>query len=169
LAKKAVAAKATARGAGKKKSSARPVATARRAPVAKPQKTTGGKQRVAVSHYDEDDFVPDGLRAYALYRDLGVAEASSGVAQAHVIRLLGPCNPKEVSKLHIHDVQFQMVYVLSGWVKTWIEGQGETLMRQGSSWTQPPRIKHMIRDYSDNCELLEVILPAEFETREISK
>src|SRR6266496_3239990 len=67
-----------------------------------------------------------------------------------------------------HDVDFQMVYVLKGWVKTYMEGQGETLMKQGSSWTQPPRIKHMILDYSDDVELLEVILPAEFKTVELT-
>jgi quercetin dioxygenase-like cupin family protein len=60
-----------------------------------------------------------------------------------------------------------MVYVLKGWVKTYMEGQGETLMTEGSSWTQPPRIKHLIMDYSDDVELLEVILPAEFKTVEL--
>jgi quercetin dioxygenase-like cupin family protein len=85
-----------------------------------------------------------------------------------VIRLIGPCNPAEVSKLHFHDVEFQMVYVLKGWIKFYIEGQGETLMKQGGAWTQPPRIKHMVMDYSDDVELLEVILPAEFKTVELA-
>jgi hypothetical protein len=126
------------------------------------------KQRVAISHYRDEDFKADGLRTYAKYRDLGIAEASQGLARAHVIRLIGPCNPAEVSKLHFHDVDFQMVYVLKGWVKTYMEGQGETLMREGSSWTQPPRIKHLIMDYSDDVELLEVILPADFKTVELA-
>jgi uncharacterized cupin superfamily protein len=126
------------------------------------------KQRIAVSHHREEDFKPDGLRAYAKYRDLGISDATHGLAQAHVIRLLPPCNPAEVSKLHYHDVEFQMVYVLKGWVKTYMEGQGETLMQQGSAWTQPPKIKHMILDYSDDVELLEVILPADFKTVEIA-
>ena len=125
------------------------------------------KQRIAISHHREEDFKADGLRAYAKYRDLGIAAASHGLAQAHVIRLQGPCNPEEVSKLHFHDVQFQMVYVLKGWVKTYMEGEGETLMKEGSAWTQPPKIKHMILDYSDDVELLEVILPAEFKTVEL--
>ena len=85
-----------------------------------------------------------------------------------MIRLIGPCNPEEVSKLHFHDVEFQLVYVLKGWVKTYIEGQGETLMKEGSCWTQPPRVKHLILDYADNSELLEVILPAEFKTVELA-
>ena len=126
------------------------------------------KQRIAISHYRDEDFKADGLRAYAQYRDLGVAAASQGIAQAHVIRLIGPCNPAEVSKLHFHHVEFQMVYVLKGWVKTYLEGQGETLMQAGSAWTQPPRIKHLIMDYSDDVELLEVILPAEFKTVELA-
>ena len=147
---------------------------ARGGPAAKPKskaKETSKprpKQRIAISHHREEDFKADGLRTYAKYRDLGIAEATHGLAQAHVIRLIGPCNPAEVSKLHYHDVEFQMVYVLKGWVKTYMEGQGETLMKEGSAWTQPPRIKHLIMDYSDDVELLEVILPAEFKTVELA-
>ena len=137
-----------------------------RAPA--PVKRTRPKQRIAISHYRDEDFKADGLRTYAHYRDLGIADASQGLAQAHVIRLIGPCNPAEVSKLHFHDVEFQMVYVLKGWVKTYMEGQGETMMQEGSCWTQPPRIKHLIMDYSDDVELLEVILPAEFKTVELA-
>ena len=141
-------------------------AMARAMPAAKP--VARPKQRIAISHYRDEDFLTNGLRAYAQYRDLGIAVASNGLARAHVIRLIGPCNPAEVSKLHFHDVEFQMVYVLKGWVKTYMEGQGETLMKEGSCWTQPPRIKHLIRGYSDDCELLEVILPAEFKTVELA-
>ena len=126
------------------------------------------KQRIAVSHHRNEDFKADGLRAYAHYRDLGIKDATHGLAQAHVIRLQGPCNPHEVSKLHYHDVEFQMVYVLKGWVKTYMEGHGETMMQEGSCWTQPPKIRHMILDYSDNVELLEIILPADFKTVELT-
>jgi hypothetical protein len=176
MAKRKPASRAAAKTAAQKKSparkpaaksSARKAIKAKRAsPAAKPKARP--KQRIAISHHREEDFKADGLRTYAKYRDLGIAEASHGLAQAHVIRLVGPCNPAEVSKLHFHDVEFQMVYVLKGWVKTYLEGQGETLMQQGSAWTQPPRIKHLIMDYSDDVELLEVILPAEFKTVELA-
>ncbi|MGA2292669.1 cupin domain-containing protein [Bradyrhizobium sp.] len=181
MAKQKTKSRAAARTAAQKKSPARnsvggksaAKSTARKPLKAKagalpPAKRARPKQRIAISHYRDEDFKADGLRAYAKYRDLGVADASAGVAQAHVIRLIGPCNPAEVSKLHFHNVDFQMVYVLKGWVKTYLEGQGETLMQAGSSWTQPPRIKHMIMDYSDDVELLEVILPAEFKTVELA-
>ena len=75
------------------------------------------EQRVAVSHYDNRDF-QSGLRSYAQYRDLGMVEATHGMVRAHVLRFTEPCDPAVVSKLHCHDTQFQMVYVLQGWVKT---------------------------------------------------
>jgi hypothetical protein len=180
MAKQKPKSRAASRKAPQKKSPARKSAgkgaakpTARKKLTAKgrvqpPAKRLRPKQRIAISHHRDEDFKADGLRAYAQYRDLGVAEASQGLARAHVIRLIGPCNPAEVSKLHFHDVDFQMVYVLKGWVKTYMEGQGETLMKEGSSWTQPPRIKHLIMDYSDDVELLEIILPAEFKTVELA-
>jgi hypothetical protein len=159
--KKSPARKAAAKSVARKKIKSRGRASA-------PAKRARPKQRIAVSHHREEDFKADGLRTYAKYRDLGIADASNGLARAHVIRLIGPCNPAEVSKLHFHDVEFQMVYVLKGWVKTYMEGQGETLMQEGSAWTQPPRIKHLIMDYSDDVELLEVILPADFKTVELA-
>jgi hypothetical protein len=178
MARKKPKSRAAAKTAAQKKSPARKAAkkTAAKSTARKKLKAKGRemsvkrarpKQRIAISHHREEDFKADGLRTYAQYRDLGIAKASQGLAQAHVIRLIGPCNPAEVSKLHFHDVEFQMVYVLKGWVKTYMEGQGETLMKQGSAWTQPPRLKHLIMDYSDDVELLEVILPAEFKTVEL--
>ena len=181
MAKQKPTSRAAARNAQQKKSPARKAAaksTARKTIKAKDHKTKAravpaakrarAKQRIAISHHRDEDFKADGLRTYAKYRDLGIAEASQGMARAHVIRLIGPCDPAEVSKLHFHDVDFQMIYVLKGWVKTYMEGQGETLMTEGSAWTQPPRLKHLIMDYSDDVELLEVILPADFKTVELA-
>ena len=180
MARKKPKSRAAGRSAAQKKSPARKTAkkTAAKSTARKKLKSKGrgpapvrrarAKQRIAISHHREEDFRADGLRTYAQYRDLGFADATNGLAQAHVIRLIGPCDPAEVSKLHVHDVDFQMVYVLKGWVKTYMEGQGETLMKEGSAWTQPPRIRHLIMDYSDDVELLEVILPAEFKTVELS-
>jgi hypothetical protein len=158
--------KKSPRKAAAKTSARRKLKSKGRAPA--PAKKARPKQRVAISHHREEDFKADGLRAYAKYRDLGIADATDGLARAHVIRLMGPCNPDEVSKLHYHDVEFQMVYVLKGWVKTYMEGVGETTFQIGSSWTQPPKIRHLIMDYSDDVELLEVILPADFETKELT-
>ena len=126
----------------------------------------GAPQRFTVSHLEEGSFEA-GLRRYAQYRDLGIKAATSGLAAAHVIRFVPPCIPEEVSKLHTHDVEFQMIYVLKGWIKSEFEGEGAHTFKAGSCWLQPPRIKHRVLDYSDDCEVLEIILPADFETVEM--
>ena len=74
------------------------------------------KQTFNVSHFRAEDFRADGLRSYAKYRDLGIDKATNGMVRAHVIRLVPPCRPEVVSKRHLHDVDFQMVYVLKGWI-----------------------------------------------------
>jgi hypothetical protein len=124
------------------------------------------RQTFVFSHHSPDAF-EQGLRRYAQYRDLGIAAATGGLARAHVIKMIPPCDPAEVSKRHYHDVEFQMVYVLKGWIKGEYEGEGVVTMREGSCWLQPPRIKHAVLDYSDDCELLEIILPADFTTVEL--
>jgi uncharacterized cupin superfamily protein len=125
------------------------------------------KQTFNVSHFRAEDFRADGLRSYARYRDLGMSKATNGLLQAHVIRLVPPCDPKVVSKRHYHDVDLQMIYVLKGWIKGEYDGEVVT-MHEGAAWLQPPRIKHTVLDYSDDCELLlEIITPADFETVEL--
>jgi mannose-6-phosphate isomerase-like protein (cupin superfamily) len=150
---------------------ARPAAKRTAAKRAAPKRTAKAaarkrpSQRFAVSHLAEADF-EDGLRSYARYRDLGFAKATGGLVQAHVIRMIPPVTD-EVRKRHIHDVELQLVYVLKGSMTTDFEGQGPVTMRAGSAWIQPPRIKHTVLDYSDDCEVLEIVLPANFGTKEV--
>jgi quercetin dioxygenase-like cupin family protein len=121
------------------------------------------KQRFVLSHHREEDF-DQGLRPYSAYRDLGIAPATGGMVQAHVIRMTKPFSADEVAIPHYHDVDFQMVYVLKGSFTSEFEGQGVHTFHAGSCWIQPPKIKHTVRGYSDDCELLEIVLPANFET-----
>lgn len=122
-------------------------------------------QKFVFNHLEEDSFEA-GLRDYAEYRDLGIVEATNGMARAHVIKLVPPFVPEEVSKRHTHDVQFQFLYCLKGWMKGEYDGE-EVILREGSSWLQPPNIKHTVLGYSDDCELLEIIMPADFDTEEL--
>jgi len=148
------AAKSPAKKQAKKKTAGKK--TKRAAPKRKPQKFT-------VSHHRDEDF-DAGLRAYSAYRDLGLAPATGGLVQAHVIRMTKPFETGEVDIPHYHDVDFQMVFVLKGWFQSEFEGEGVHTFREGSCWIQPPKIKHTVRGYSDDCELLEIVLPAEFDT-----
>ncbi len=133
---------------------------------ASPAPGARSQQPFTVSHVAETDF-DTGLRRYAHYRDLGMAKATGGMVQAHVIRFVPPCDPGEVAKLHYHEVDFQMIYVLKGWIKTELDGEGTHVMRAGSAWLQPPRIRHKVLDYSADCEVLEIVLPADFKTVEL--
>ena len=163
--KTATARKLKARKASRpssKMSARRRVAARKSKPKAK---AAPRKQTFVASHHDPNAF-ESGLRSYAAYRDLGIAKATNGLAVAHVIRMIPPCDPAVVSKRHYHDVEFQMIYVLKGWIKGEYDGEVAT-MREGSCWLQPPKIKHTVLDYSDDCELLEIILPADFETVEL--
>jgi quercetin dioxygenase-like cupin family protein len=127
---------------------------------------TKAKQRFHVKHERRQDF-DQGLRSYASYRDLGLAEPTTGMVQAHVIRMIAPCDPKVVSKWHYHDVNLQFIYVLKGWIKNEFEVNGVHTMKQGTCWLQPPKIRHRVLDYSADCELLEIVLPAKFDTVEL--
>ncbi len=120
-------------------------------------------QSFAVSHLDESEFKTGGLRDYSSYRDFGFAAATRGLVQAHVIRMTKPFRP-ELSDRHHHEVQFQMAYVLKGWFSTEFEGEGVHVFRAGSCWIQPPGLRHSVRGWSDDCELLEIIMPAEHAT-----
>ena len=163
MAKASTKRKKVARTTARKSSARRPVKAAAKT---RAKAKRAHKQAFVASHLKDARFEP-GLRAYAHYRDLGIAKATGGLARAHVIRLIGPCDPAEVSKRHYHDVDFQMIYVLKGWIKGEYEGAGVVTMHEGACWLQPPKIKHTVLDYSHDCELLEIILPAEFDTVEV--
>ena len=155
--------KASSRAAARKSSARRAVKAAAKT---RPKAKRPPRQTFVASHLEDAKF-EQGLRRYAHYRDLGIAAATGGLARAHVIRMIGPCDPAEVSKRHYHDVDLQMIYVLKGWMKSEFEGAGVITMREGSCWLQPPKIKHTVLDYSDDCEVLEIILPADFQTVEV--
>jgi quercetin dioxygenase-like cupin family protein len=82
---------------------------------------------------------------------------------AHVIRAK-PGVPA-VSERHYHEVEFQMVYVLKGWIRFDYEGVGEVTLTAGSCVHQAPGIRHIELGHSDDLELIEIVMPADFETR----
>jgi Cupin domain len=157
-------------GVRAKKTAVRKGSARSRVPSRNAAKTIANPRRpheLLVSHLREEDFKPDGLRRYARYRDLGVKDATHGMAVAHVIRFHGPCDPKLVSKLHRHAADFQLIYVLKGSISSQFEGHGVHTMTAGGAWLQPKNIKHKVLHYSDDCEVLEIVMPANFKTVEL--
>ena len=62
-----------------------------------------------------------------------------------------------------------MVFLLKGTSRVWFEGQGEMTFEAGDCWIQPPGIQHDVRYYSDDYEVLEITLPADYETVQLEK
>lgn len=121
-------------------------------------------QRLCISKAKDGRFVGDGLRKFFEYRDLGIGDATGGGYDAHVIRAREACT--EGTGRHRHEVDFQMVYVLKGWVRFWYEGRGEVTLEPGDSVLQPPGIRHELTAGSDDLEMLEITAPAEFATHD---
>jgi mannose-6-phosphate isomerase-like protein (cupin superfamily) len=109
-----------------------------------------------------DAVFDEGLRPFFAYRDLGVREATGGAFGAHLIRAVPGTGA--APHWHTHDLGFQLVLVLRGWVTFEYEDIGEVTFRPGDSVLQPPMVRHREIAHSDDLELLEVTAPAEFAT-----
>ncbi len=120
--------------------------------------------RFSASHVKDAVFKDGGLRSCFEYRELGIAEATAGKVMAQVVR----AKPGAHGGFgwHQHKLYFQMYYVLKGWVKFDYEGVGVVVAEAGSCVHQPPGIRHAELDHSDDLELIEITLPAEFSTLE---
>lgn len=121
------------------------------------------KQTFSLSRAKGAKFRKDGLRAFFEYRDLGIREATQGRFNAEVIRA-GTVKDYKRAGLHYHKLDFQLVYVLKGWVKFDYEGEGSFTLKAGDCVLQPPEIRHELTAFSRDMELLEVTSPADFRT-----
>lgn len=119
-----------------------------------------------VASHARDARFERGLRSFFEYRDLGIEQATSGRVVAHVIR--AAVGKDFSSQPHIHKTTFQLVYVLKGWIEFEYEGQGTVKLEAGSCVHQPPEIRHRELGHSEDLEMLEIVLPAAFETQEVS-
>ena len=106
-------------------------------------------RRFHVSHLKKSSFERRGLRSYFEYRDLGIRRATAGRIVAHT--------------------RTQFVYVLKGWVEFEYQGVGRVMMKAGSCFYQPPRIRHREIRHSKNLEMIEVVAPARFKTHSAEK
>jgi len=119
-------------------------------------------KRSIVNHLGPDSFEKDGLRPFFEYRPLGLKELTGGKVGAHVIRAKPGMHAD--APRQSHAVEFQFIYVLKGWAIFDYEGYGEHKLVAGSAVYQPPGIKHKEIAHSDDFEVLEITMPADFET-----
>ncbi|MBC7481633.1 MAG: cupin domain-containing protein [Rhizobacter sp.] len=103
----------------------------------------------------------DGLRDFFLYRDLGVADATSGRVIAHLVK--ADTAPEKGTGWHRHEAEFQIVLMTKGWAK-FMYGDQETLVEAGDCVHHRPAIVHYLSDYPPDMEYLEIVGPADFES-----
>lgn len=115
-----------------------------------------------VQHAGDARF-DQGLREYFAYRNLGYDAATGGRFGANVIRAVPAEHPH--GAWHVHDLEFQFVYVLKGWVEFEYEDIGFVRLEAGSTVMQPPGVVHREIRHSMDVEMLELTSPAEFVTR----
>ena len=118
-----------------------------------------------VATHAKDARFERGLRSFFEYRDLGINQATQGRVAAHVIR--AAAGQAFSSQAHSHATDFQLVYILKGWIEFEYEGQGTVRLEAGSCVVQPPGIRHRELGHSADIEMLEVVLPADFSTTEV--
>lgn len=108
-----------------------------------------------------------GLREIFEYRDLGVKDGTKGDYVAHLIRHNGKKVKDQVQDWHVHDCNFQFVFVLNGWATFEYAGQGRHTIRKGDMILQTPGIAHREIECSQDFEVLEIVAPADFATRTV--
>src|SRR5690242_13935883 len=115
---------------------------------------TKGPMTFSASHAADAVFKDGGLRSCCEYRQLGPRTATAGKVLAHDIR------PKPGAHggfaWHKHHLDFQMYYVLTGWVRFNYDAVGEETARASSCVHQPPGIRHAEVAHSDALELIEI-------------
>ena len=101
-------------------------------------------------------------RAGMRYRDVLPSRQGGRLIASHIsIADGGPV----ADYVHHHDVQFQVIYCLRGWVRVVYEDQGPPfVLEAGDCVLQPPGIRHRVLESSAGLEVLEVTSPAHHTT-----
>ena len=130
---------------------------------------TKPKINVALSRLDESKWEKKGLRAFLEYRDLGAVEATEGRFNANVARAIHAKKSSTNAPLHYHTLGFHLTYVLRGWMRTYYEGVGEIILKAGDCVTYEGEVPQSHTEHSEDFEVLQVTMPAEFPTVQIDK
>ena len=101
-------------------------------------------------------------RAGMHYRDL-VPDRLGGAMIASHIRI--PDGGPVPDMVHFHKVGFQLIFCVHGWVDVLYEDQGGLRrLTPGDCFIQPPEIRHRVVESSDDCQVVEIGVPAEHVT-----
>lgn len=129
-------------------------------PTVNPGRVFDG-QTFCRSEADQAVWRPWRLKGYEA-RETGIGSATGGVASVQVARALGSSHGQVTS--HTSDILF--TFVLSGSATLTGDKQGAHPLTEGDAFVIPPDLRTSLSDASADLRLLEVSVPAGFETRE---
>ena len=120
----------------------------------------------ARSTADDAVWNREGLRPDNEYRELGLAAATGGKIGVKHIRAIAPF--PQPTGWHWHDMTGHFVIILKGWITFRFAGvEGDVTVKAGSCLSQPAGVAHNVIARSDDLELIEINLPAEFGTKDL--
>jgi quercetin dioxygenase-like cupin family protein len=102
-----------------------------------------------------------GPRRYFAYRDLATAPFTGRRIHVHVVKALEPMPGG--TGWHNHTMS-QLFVVLTGWAKIAVEGRGERVMRRGDAMCLRAGMRHDVPAYSADYTVLEMCVPADYDT-----
>jgi len=125
------------------------------------------KTKLVVTLLRNDALQRDGPRANVGYRDPGPAAATGGRIGAKHMRAIKPFE-KETGG-YWHDTTGHFVYVRKGWLKFSFQGiRDDILVEAGSCISQLTGVPRNLTGQADALEVIEINLPAEFSTIELT-
>jgi quercetin dioxygenase-like cupin family protein len=127
------------------------------------------KPNPVLSRLEGSKWEVKGLRGFLEYRDLGAVTATAGRFNAHVARALHEKKPTDKAALHYHTLGFHFTYVLRGWMRTYYEGIGEIILKAGDCVTYEGEVPQSHTEHSEDFEVLQITMPAEFPTVQLEK
>lgn len=135
----------------------------RDAPLPPRAEIPGRVSRFAVDREGPNAYkVGEGPRRFLAYRDAAATDATGRRVNINVV-----ANSKAgdaSTGWHYHTLACQFVYVLRGWSRVAVEGHGEFTIRPGDSMTLPSKIKHDVTGFSADFKVLELNIPADYDT-----
>ena len=132
-------------------------------PFLRPDRDFGG-QKFCRSEVEKAVWTPWRLPGFEA-RETGIGAATAGVASVQVARPVRRSIDQMTGQVTSHTSDILFGFVLSGSTTLHGEGQGAHALTEGDAYVIPPHLKTALTDCSEDLQLLEVSLPADFETR----
>lgn len=131
-------------------------------PHLRPDRDFGG-QKFCRSEAEKAVWTPWRLRGFEA-RETGIGAATAGVASVQVARPVGSGHGSMTSQVTSHTSDILFTFLLAGSMTLHGEEQGAHALSEGDAYVIPPHLKTALTDCSEDLQLLEVSLPADFTT-----